>query len=206
MSEQTTSNKSKFNLDEIEDDYSIIVPNVDKKGNFAHCKSITLRKMGKLDEGEPDDRKSAICFLFVEDETDAVLDYPCFEPILEEDDVNDKKKYRLYKNNMNRIKQMFNSFNNSPEGIDTKGKSFNDFTELYQFYMSQIEPDFSKIPVKLKVVYNKKGNVTLANVGKVISTKFRKCAFDWNPEYDFLERKGKKADSFDDDSSDDDDI
>ena len=72
--------------------------------------------------------------------------------------------------------------------------------------MSVIDPQYSKVRTKLKVVYNKKNNVTLGLIGNVISTQYRKRAFEWNPKYDFVIMKGKAADDFGGDAGDDDDL
>lgn len=193
-----------FNIDDIEESKSIIVPNPEHKGNYAHCVAITYGRIGKeKEEGEADDRLFGITFKFVEKDTDAVLDYVCFEPTLDEDDAQDPAKVRMYTNNLSRIKQMFNSFNK--EGAIVLGVKDLSFEGMYNLYMTKIDKEFSKILCKLKVVYNKKGNVTLAMVGDVISTQYKKRAFAWNPKYDFVEMKGKKADDLGGGGDDDDD-
>ena len=196
--------KQTFNIDDIEESKSIIVPNPERKGNFAHCVAITFGRIGKeKEEGEEDDRLFGITFKFVEKDTEAILDYVCFEPKLDEDDSQDPNKVSMYMNNLKRIKQMFNSFNK--EGSIVLGVKDLSFEETYNLYMTKIDKDYSKILCKLKVIYNKKGNVTLAMIGDVISTQYKKRAFAWNPKYDFVEMKGKAADEFGGGSDDSDD-
>lgn len=211
MAEETTKKKGGYSMKGIEDDRLIIVPNPEKKGNYAKCHNIELKRMGKLEEGveegsADDDRKWAIVFQFIEEETDAALDYPCFQPMLLEEDEDDKAKVDMYNNGLKRIKQMFNSFCKEKSGINTDAFEGESFEDLYKFYMKNIDPNYKDVRCKLKVVYNKKGNVTLGTIGSVISSEYRKRMFDWNPKYDFVVRKegsDKKADSFDDDDDGD---
>lgn len=175
---QEPPKKKKFNLEDVEDEKVIIVPNPEKKGNFAYCKKIELGTVGT------DTEYPAFKFYFVEKDTQATLDYACIIPE-DLDDDSDDADIKNYRNSWNRIKQMFNSFH--PDGEIPKGAVSGDTNEeIYNAFMAVIDPNYPDVLAKLKVVYNhkKKNLVTLATVGNVISTKYKKRDFTWNDEYD----------------------
>ncbi len=170
------------------DDKSRLVPNGEKKGNIGFFKSIAVVEVGK--EGK---KQEVIEALFEEEETNAYLSVKLFFPKLE--DPDDKKKVQMYRANRQRIVQFFNSYSKDGLEINTKGMSFNNIKEMYDFFMTKITPDFAKVKTRIKAVYDSEGkNVELAKVGDVFSTSIRKRVFEWDDQYDFVVKPsgGKK--------------
>jgi hypothetical protein len=94
--------------------------------------------------------------------------------------------------NKARIKQFLNTFLGSVETkVDTKGKSYETIVQEAIDLINN-DPKLLKMPFEVKLVYvesNGKYYVNLGKVGNVFSSSIKPRNLDWNPKYDFDEKK-----------------